>query len=258
MQACDFSRSFLTFRLDSLAQPSITQSTKPNHSANNPRIQLDCICQLTTPAGRVSTYVLGASCKTERVNVSQDIWTQPNANFCLTVSDDEFLVMKKYDHCGRRVMAYPPSQGEQPHRQSGFVREAYSNLSIDIHRQSCCQLLETDKIIEATFANVPLVAVTRWVTDDGYDVRIEYPVKTINIGDRERFYQTDTGPILFPQLNREYGLLIECFQLAFIAVNSHDWAEILINEIVSVGEEKVQHYSRSLRLVCQNSLLALV
>ncbi|MFP6676148.1 MAG: hypothetical protein VB878_13785 [Pirellulaceae bacterium] len=256
IQACDFSRSFLTFRVDSLAQPSITQSSKPNHTVNNARIQIDCICELTRPDGRKSTYVLGAACKTERVNVAEDIWTQPNANFCLTVSDDEFLVIKKYDHCGRRVMAYPSSQGEQPHRQSGFVRDAYAKLSVDIRRRPGRELSEIDTIIEAAFANKQLVAVTSWTTDDGYDVRLEYPVRTINIGDREKFYQTDTGPILFPQTNTECELLIECFQLAFIAVNSPDWAELLVNDIVTVDETKVQHYSRPHRIACQNSLLA--
>ena len=253
MQACDFSRSFLTFRIDSKVQPSITQSTKPNHTANNPRIQLECICDLTAPGADPVQYVMGASCKTERVNVSGDIWNDPNADFCLTVSDEHFLVIKQYDHCGRKVMLYPPSLGEQPHRQVGLVSEAYARLSIDVHRTEGRELESAQEVIDATLANIPLVAVTEFETDDGFGVRLEYPVKTINAGDREIFYQTDTGPVLFPRQPGGCELPIESFHLAYIAANSPDWAELLVCSPIAVSEEiTVLHFHEPVRIECRN------
>ena len=76
VQACDFSRSFAAFRLDFNKKSSITGSHKSAVSLNNTRIALDCICDLTPPQGGKSIrYVLGASCKSERVWVDAGIWT---------------------------------------------------------------------------------------------------------------------------------------------------------------------------------------
>jgi len=156
------------------------------------------------------------------------------------------------------VMLYPPSLGEQPHRQSGLVKDAYAKLSIDVCRAPG-QLLETvPQVIDAAFAKRPLVAVTQFVTDDGYNVRLEYPVKTINIGDRELFYQTDTGPVLYPEQPSRPDLPIESFQLAYIAANSPDWAELLLDVPTPVSTDTtVLHYSKPLRIDCQNALIAL-
>ena len=81
---CDFSRSFLTFRLDFEKKAPATVSHRPPYSLNNARIQIECRCRLTDKrTGEMQTFVLGASCKTERVGVDHDIWTEPNADFAL-------------------------------------------------------------------------------------------------------------------------------------------------------------------------------
>ena len=49
MPAIDFSRSFLTFRIDTLKKPPQTVSHQPPYSLNNARIQLDCVCDVTDP-----------------------------------------------------------------------------------------------------------------------------------------------------------------------------------------------------------------
>ena len=70
MNATDFSRSFLTFRIDTEKKPPRTVSHQPPYSLNNARIQLDCRCQISDLAsGQSASFVLGASCKTERVGV---------------------------------------------------------------------------------------------------------------------------------------------------------------------------------------------
>ena len=258
MKICDFTRSSLTFRIDSHLQPPVTQSHPPNHTANNVRIQLECLCELQAKGAAPVQYVLGASCKTERVNVAEDIWLQPNANFCMVASTDHFLIIKKYDHGGRRVMFHPPSLGEQPHRQMGFVNDAYASLKIDVHRVQGRPLVSTQDVMDATLANVPVVAVTEFDTGDGFRARLEYPVKTMNVGDRETFYQTDTGPVLVPVEPGRHPLPIESFELAFVAFNSDDWAELLLQEAVDVSNGvTVSHYARAQRIECQNSLIAL-
>jgi len=258
MHACDFPHSYLTFLLDSQVQPAITQSSKPNHTSNHVRILLDCICELTPEGGETVQYVLGASCKTERVNVAEGIWLQPNADFCLTASREHFLVIKTYDHSGRKKMSYPPSLGEQPHRQSGLTKDAWAKFGIEVKRTEGQQLETVQEVIDATLAGRPLVAVTELDTDDGYHARLEYPVKTMNVGQREMFYQTDTGPILFPRKPSGHKLAIESFELAYIAANSPDWAELILRSPSAVSSDiTVQHYCEPLRIDCKNKLVAL-
>ena len=55
---------------------------------------------------------------------------------------------------------------------------------------------------------------------------IEYPVKTINVSERDRYYQVDTGPVLFPDLSIGHESFVGNFRLAYIAHNCADWAEI--------------------------------
>ena len=44
MQVVDFSRSFSTFRIDTLQRPPVTVSHRPPFTLNNARIQIECVC----------------------------------------------------------------------------------------------------------------------------------------------------------------------------------------------------------------------
>ena len=97
LSTVDFSRSFLTFRIDTLNKPPVTASHQPPYSLNNARIQLECRCQIEEKAsGNSQAFVLGASCKTERVGVERDIWTEPNADFAPIFSDNGYLNLKSF------------------------------------------------------------------------------------------------------------------------------------------------------------------
>ena len=200
MQVCDFSRSYLTFCIDLQEKPPITISQPPPFTSNTIRIQLDCRCRVTDDAGTATEYVLGAPCKSEQVNVSENIWHQPNADVSIISSKDRFLLIKHWDKHNKGVMLYPPSLGVQPERQIGNVEDAWARSSIDLRTTAGRALQSNDQIIEATLAGHPLVAQTEFRTEDGLHVWLEYPVKTINIGERDRFYQIDTGAVLFPDL----------------------------------------------------------
>jgi hypothetical protein len=108
----DFHRSFLTFRVDLQKQAAITLSHKPPTTENNARIQLECICRLASQStGETKTYVLGASCKTERVGGPGDLWLLPNADFCPVVCDEEFLIIKSWQKCDMKILRVPASLG---------------------------------------------------------------------------------------------------------------------------------------------------
>lgn len=261
MQTFDFSRSFLTFQMDLQKQPMITLSHKPPTTLNNARIQLEASCELTSlKSGQGVLFVLGASCKTERVGAERDIWITPNADFCPVVSQDEFLTIKSWQKRDMGVRLQPPAQGFQPERQSGSTREAWSELRINPFPVEGEVLDAFDAINEATLGNRRLVSRIEY-EDGGYHVRIDHPVKTINVSDRERVYQTDTGPILLPDfsLERKTELLIEHFDLAFVAVNARDWAEFIVNVPTPLSEEiSVNHYSQVRRIEnTKNTFIAL-
>ncbi len=256
MQVIDFSRSFLTFRIDILKKAPTTVSHKPPFTLNNARIPIDCRCEITDKqTGGSQEFVLGVNCKTERVGVERDIWTEPNADFVPVFSRDQYLYIKTFDYVGKQVMLYPPSLGAQPERQVGRVAEALDSLRIDF---SYCagELLESaDQIIEATLANHPLVARTE-IEDERYVAVMDYPVKTINAGEREKIYQTDTGPLLLPDFSREPDDLIGGFELAFAAFNSPHWIEFLVRAPTPITKDlNVYHYSRSVRFDARNQIL---
>jgi hypothetical protein len=261
MQTIDFSRSFLTFRMDLLAQPLITLSNQPPTTLNNARIQLECRTRLTElSSGTHTDYVLGASCKTELVGAERDLWVQPNADFCPAASLDEFLIFKSWQKIGMNVPRYPASLGFQGERQSGLVSEAWAAFRIDVYETEGRVLTSTEQMIEATYANLPLVARTEY--DDGdYLVCIEHPIKTFNVSEREMVFQTDTGPILVPDFSpeRKVERLVERFDLAYAAFNAPDWVEFVVNVPTALSENiSVNHYAKARRLDgVRNSVIVL-
>ena len=251
MRTVDFSRSFLTFRLDVREQTPVTVSHKPPTPVNNVRIQLECVCDIEDRGtGRTRRYVLGASCKTERVGVPQDIWTEPNADFRPAVSDEEFLLLKSWQKNDMGVMLYPPSRGVQPERQVGLCREAWTSFGIHVRETAARALDCVDEIVASTFAHRPMVARLEY-EEGGFHVRIDHPVKTINVSEVDGIFQTDTGPILLPDFSRasEAEPFIDVFDLAYAAFNASDWAECIVRVPTPVAEGvSVNHYARSRRI----------
>ena len=250
MNTIDFSRSFITFRIDTLKKPPLTVSHKPPFPLNNARVQVDCRLEVVEKAsGLRQEFFLGANCKTEQVGVRRDVWLVPNADFVPIFSAEKFLTIKTYACLGleRQVRLFT-QKTVQPDRQAGIVAEAFDTLRLDV--KTCPgEILQTpEQIVQSTLANDVLVARTQ-IEHARYNAVIEYPIKTINANERDTVYQTDTGPIMFPDLEREPESLIEGIELAFAAFNGPSWIEFILRVPTDVGEGiKVHHYDRTLRL----------
>lgn len=113
-------------------------------------------------------------------------------------------------------------------------------------------LSSLSEIITAIRGDRALVSRTEY-NDGDYRVVIEHPVKTINYSEREHVFQTDTGPVLLPDLSQarldRCNRLVECFDLAYSAFNSPDWAEFIVNVPTFVADGvTVNHYSRPRRI----------
>ena len=252
-KAIDFSRSFIRFRVDLTTQPAITLSHKPPTTVNNVRIGIECRCEIRHRAsGLWRIYALGASCKTERVGAARDLWLEPNADFCLVLADEEFLIIKNWQKRNMGVMRYPAELGAQPERQIGDPREAWVESSARYCEVPVQALDSVEAIIAATHTENPIISRTEY-EENGYEVVIEHPVKTLNTSEREGVYQTDTGPVLLPDLSAariaSESALVGCLDLAYSAFNARDWAEFIVMAPTPLTSElSVNHYSLPRRI----------
>jgi len=258
MQIIDFSRSFLTFRIDALKKPPTTVTHKPPFSLNNARIPIECLCEVQEKStGGTQTFVLGANCKTELVGVEADIFTQPNADFVPIFSKQQFLILKTFDRADKGVKLYPPSLGVQSERQTGQVEEVFDSLRIDLVFETGEALETKAAIVGAVLANRRLVGQTK-ISDGHYEATIVYPIKTINVNERDNIYQTDTGPVLLPNFALEPDEFIAGFELAFSAFNSPHWIEFIVRNKSPVAEGiSVYHYCKPVRFASENKTIQL-
>jgi hypothetical protein len=263
VETLDFSRSFFTFGIDLEKKPPRTISAKPRYPSNNPRVVVEATCEVSGQDRKNPTrYILSASCKSENVAEPSGLWMTPNADVCFILSEREFLVSKSWAKNDTVVNLWPAGQGVQPERQSSLVSDAWVSLNIDLFRTAGEVLESADEVVEATFANKRLVARMEY-DDEGYHVLIEHPIKTINVNRKYRYFQTDTGPILLPDLGperrRSSRLFIENLDLAFEAFNSPDWAEFVINVPTMIGPKtSVNHYSKFRRIEgMKNSVISI-
>lgn len=251
-----FPASFLLFRIDLHVQSAITVSTRPTWSLNNARIQIEACCQIFDRLDQKrSTYVLGASCKTEKVGVEREMWHMPYADFCPILSDEEFLILKSWERNDKGVMLYPPTLGVQPERQSGMVADAYAATRIELPPAHAEELKDAEAIVQATLAGALLAGRVAFTAQERYEVTIDFPIKTMNANERENIFQPDTGPLLFPDFTAPRARMVESFRLAFVAFNRPDWAEFLLQVPTPLTSQiSVNHYSQVVALETRNSV----
>ncbi|MAE66914.1 MAG: hypothetical protein CMJ18_21865 [Phycisphaeraceae bacterium] len=224
---------------------------------NHVRAPLECLCWITESEGdEPIRYALATACKAERVNVDEDIWLEPNADFHPVGADNGlFLRIKSWDRADKGVMYYPPSRGVQPERNVGVADEAFDFQRIEVRTRQARLLEDVDQVIAAILEGRPLVARSAFSPDGVRCVLLEYPVKTINTSDRDGYYQVDTGPVLFPDLSLSHEHMIGNLRLAYVAHNAPDWAEFLLNVPVPVTDDvRVNHFAKAQRVDAVNTL----
>jgi hypothetical protein len=256
MRVTDFSRSFLTFRINAEKISPTTMSHAPIFRVNNARIAIECCCQITEKqTGRTFEFFLGANCKCERVGVKQDVWTRPYCDFVPAFSRDRFLILKTFDTADRQIMTYPPSLGLQRERYIGEISKAFESVRIDIHGCEGTALQTTEETVTCVLTNHPMVGLTQ-LDEERYFVELEYPIRTINASETDCLYQTDTGPVLYPDLSMPAEQLIEGLQLAFAAFNGGDWIEFIVRAKTPVADGvSVYHFCEPRRHDAKNTLI---
>jgi hypothetical protein len=102
---CDFNRSFIRWRHDTLRKPMLTASRPPPTTLNNVRMPVECLA-VVSRGSLQEEFALGTSCKTEQVFVERDVWMQPNADMCAALGAGQFLIIKRWDRADKGEMLY--------------------------------------------------------------------------------------------------------------------------------------------------------
>jgi len=237
VQTTEFSRSFVTF-------------VTPGRG-NNARIQVECTCRLSDPGGATTRFILVASCKSENTYAPDDLFMQPNYDFCCIFSDRDYQIIRTFPIAGLGG------------KETGVSAERFDEIRIHlvaVEREACA---DNAAIVAATLANRPLVGRTE-LSDEhtGRRAVLEYPIKTMNVNDLQAIFQVDTGPVLYPDLNVTAQPAINCLDLAYIACNRFDRAEFILQVPTPVPEGGppalvVPHYSAVRKQPARNTIWAL-
>lgn len=255
MQVLDFPRSSVTWRIDLDELPPRTLSHQPPYPMNNSRISLESRCTITdSETGRVQSFFLGASCKTEQVGAPADLFLLPNADFMPilgrdSAGEDAFMHLKTFARAGATAGRFGGEQGEQqPDRLRVPIAGTFVGVHLDLVAHDAELLPDAESIVNATFSGDPLVVHTT-ILHGRYTAVVEYPVKTMNANERAWIYQTDTGPVLFPDLEAAPEALMDRLDVAFAAHNAPDWIEFIVRRRTTITEGvDVYHYSESVRV----------
>lgn len=248
----DFNHSYLRWTLDTQLKPPKTVSKPLSMTLNRVRMPIEAIATLRHEAtGQVFSYSLGAECRTEQVWVDRDIWHDPNASMCLIGGERQCLIDKRWARADFEATLFPPKLGAQPERHLVDPFDVFVEFQIDQRLVAAVELDDVDSILASLSSPDSVVCRTSY-SACGYAITLEYPVKAVNFSERERYYQVDTGPILFPGVegigDPDSPPLAAC-RSAFVAHNAADWAEFLVCVPTPLRDDlRVHHYSQVVRV----------
>lgn len=205
-----------------------------------------------TKTGWEETYHQGASCKSEDTFAEKDLFYKDNYDFIPVFGKTKVLIFRRHynERPGyRKVQLMSDTWGTDP--------------IIRLPKPKSITLLDTfDKIKEATLTGIPIVTQTEISNKTtGLTAIIECPCKTMNINSKTRKYQTDTGPIMLPDLSKAYEEPIEALRLAYIAFNTPHFADFVVEAPVPILDNgkkvaAVLHYSELLSHQAINRIYA--
>ncbi len=250
MEVCDYSRSFLTF---------VTEER-----GNNARIQLDARCELfPEDSDKPVEFVLGASCKSEDTYAPENLFLEPNYDFCPIFSDTEYAIIRTYASAEPDEVAKPDGVEKPCGMAAGLITDSF--LEVPIHRETvpgARVLADNAEIVQATLNNEPLVGRVEIIDNSGQPrALLEFPIKTMNVNDIEDIFQVDTGPLLLPDLDWRGDLRVECFRRAFVAYNTFEGADFVAQRPTPTSDTdaavRVYHYSKMLTLPTRNWVISL-
>ena len=234
--ACNFQSSYMTWDLP--PRPDSRPHARHNIPlGNKARIQLEALVDVIHEGGRREQFVLIAACRTEWVYAESGLFQLPSREYRNIYSLTEQRSMGSgITHDGESTRGEP-------------VTDMFRSIEIDVARHGRSRVLEDAAAInEATENNIPLVGRTE-IRGEGRTYVLEYPIRTMNFRPENSSFQVDTGPLLAPDLESGEKKSINRLEMAHIAYNRLDRAELILRRPTLITDDagremtQVLHYS---------------
>ena len=221
-------------------------------SNNSVRFWVESRTTIIDAKGTVHEFFQCGSCKSEDTFVEKDLFKPDNYDFLPIIGRDSFVLFRR--HANVR-------EGYRDVRDKVLV---WGTPVFQLREAQEVTVLDTGvKVCQATAAGLPIVALTEIANpDNGARAIIEHPIKTMNTDPSRNLWQTDTGPVAFPELDKLGERPIDCLRLAFVAFNAAHFADFVVEQPIAItadGREAAQvyHYSKPFSLPAKNTLLGL-
>jgi len=201
------------------------------------RIQLEAICTLTNEKnGHKEELFLLCPCRTEFTIVKDDLFQIPNGEF-RPVFGREFSVP---------ISSRPSTEAQNLKR--GRLNDQFADYSIEIRSiEGSKQLSTSDEVIQATAADELMNGRTTYTDRHrGVTVTLEYPIKLINLQQKEKLFQVCMGPVPLPDLTTWDGVCVDRVFLAELAFSEFDYIEFALRRDVDASD-KEKHWLNAVR-----------
>ncbi len=191
------------------------------------------------------------SCKSENTFAEKNLFHKGNYDFLPIYGGGDLLIFRR------------PAGLSNTYRQISKAEDVWGEPRFKLRPCRHIELLTRwEQIRDRTAAGVPLVSQTEiHHPDTGLRAVIECPIKTMNISLDQRKYQVDTGPVALPDLSRRHEPAIASLRLAFVAFNTQNFADFVVEQPTSVIQDgtavcEIYHYSKPFSMAARNRLFA--
>lgn len=191
------------------------------------------------------------SCKSENTFAERDLFMKENYDFLPVFGGEDVLVFRR------------PASLSERYRTIKKAVEMWGEPEMKLQEGGrVMELTEWNAIASATADAIPLVAQTEVAnTETRLRAIMEFPVKTMNIDPEKKRYQVDTGTIALPDLTIHANPLIDALRLAFVAFNTADFADFIIEQPIAITGDngsncQTYHYSNPVSMPSKNRIFA--
>jgi len=232
--ACNFQSSYMTWDLP--PRPDSRPHARHNIPlGNKARIQLEAIVDvIDEAAGSREQFVLIAACRSEWVYAENGLFQLPSREYRNIYSlTEERSMGSGITHDGEMTRGKP-------------VTNTFRSIEIDLARFGGSRVLEDAAAInEATENNIPIVGRTE-IRGEGRTYLLEYPIRTMNFRPENSSFQVDTGPLLAPDIESAEEKSINRLEMAYIAYNRLDRAELILRRPTPIANEAGRELAHAL------------
>lgn len=193
------------------------------------RIQLEAVCTLTNEktAHQEELFLL-CPCRTEFTIVKDNLFQIPNGEF-RPVFGRGFSVP---------ISSRPFVEREDLKR--GKLEDQFADHSIEVRTiEGSRELKTSDGVIQATAADELMNGRTTYSDPQrGVTVTLEYPIKLINLQQKEKLFQVCMGPVPLPDLATWDGVCVDRVFLAELAFSDFDYIEFALRRDVEAAQKE--------------------